>query len=273
VDPTGYRAAGNGYDGVLVTGAGNTIGGTRPADRVVVSGNARAGIEITGPQAKWNKVLGTYVGSDCTGFASVANGTGILITSGAQLNKVGDGTRAGRNVITGNYGDQLVIAGTGASANIVQGNFIGVDSSGEAGSLSGGSGVKLAAGATNNVIGGTALGTGNLIGGAGRRLTNGVAVGVGIELDDAGTTGNVVQGNWVGLDARGVSPISNMAGGILVRAAGNTVGGTGTARNVIADTVNSPGLGGWNTLLPPYWYVDTVRYLGHPELIGGSFRV
>jgi hypothetical protein len=100
-----------------------------------------------------------------------------------------------------------------------------------------------------------------------------VAVGVGIELDDYGTTGNVVQGNWVGLDARGVSPISNLAGGILVRAAGNTVGGTGTARNVVGDYVNSPGLGAWNNLLPRYWYVDTVRYLGHPELLGGSFRV
>ena len=273
MDATGYRAAGNGANGILVTGAGNTIGGTGVGARVVVGGNRLAGIDITGSQAAWNQVVGDYIGTDFTGFASVPNGTGILICSGAHLNTVGGPTRASRNVVAGNVGDQLCIAGTGASANVVQGNYLGVDSSGESGSLSGGSAVKLAAGATGNVIGGTALGTGNLISGAGHRLTNGVAVGVGIEIDDAGTTRNVIQGNWVGLDARGCAPITNQAGGILIKGAtGNTIGGTGTAQNVVGDPVNSPGLAASNRLLPAYWYVDTLRYLGHPELVGGSFR-
>ena len=273
MDNSGYRAAGNGANGILVTGTGNIIGGTGANDRVVVGGNHLAGIEITGAQAAGNRVVGDDVGTDFTGFASVANGTGILICSGARQNTVGGPTRAERNVVAGNVGDQLVIAGTGASRNIVQGNFLGVDSSGEAGSLSGGDALKLAAGATGNIIGGTALGTGNLISGAGHRLTNGVATGYGIEIDDAGTTGNVAQGNWVGLDARGCAQITNQGGGILIKGAtGNTVGGTGTAANIVGDAVNSLGLAGTNRLLPQSWYVDTLRFLGHPELVGGSFR-
>jgi CSLREA domain-containing protein len=274
VDSTGYRRAGNGGDGVLVTGAGNTLGGTREADRLVVGGNRLAGFDLAGSHAEWNIIAGDYVGTDRTGFASVANGTGILIRDGARWNRVGGTDRAARNVVSGNAGDQLWVTGPGTTGNVVQGNFLGVDSSGESGALSGGDAVRIDGGATGNTVGGSAIGAGNLIGGAGHLLTNGRAVGAGVEIAGAGTTGNVVQGNWVGLDARGLAPLTDLAGGVVVRGAtGNTIGGAGSAANVIADPVNAPGLAAGNHLLPGDWYFDSIRFLGHPEWRGGSFRL
>lgn len=273
VDPTGYRAAANGRDGILVTGGWNTIGGARPADRVVVGGNRWAGIDLSGSRATQNLIAGSYIGSDFTGFASVANGTGIVIQGGASQNKIGGTNRAYRNVITGNSSDQLLISGRGTTGNVVEGNFIGIDSTGRSGSLSGGDAVHIQAGASGNRIGGAAIGAGNLIGGAGR-LASGRSARAGVELEGAGTTRNVVQGNWIGLDNRGVAPLTNLGGGIIIRngASGNTVGGSGTAANVVGDRVNSPGLASGNHLLPANWYFDSIRYLGHPEWRGGSFR-
>ena len=43
-DARGYKAIGNQYDGVLLSGAGNTVGGTAAGDGNVISGNGRDGI-------------------------------------------------------------------------------------------------------------------------------------------------------------------------------------------------------------------------------------
>jgi hypothetical protein len=274
LDATGYRAAGNGGAGVLVTGARNMIGGSRPADKMVVSGNGGAGIDIAGERADRNAVAGCTVGLDMTGFASVPNATGVVIRGGADDNIIGGTDRAARNVVCGNVTDQVRISGWGTTGNVVQGNFIGIAASGESAAQQGGDAVRVEAGARYNRIGGTAMGAGNLIGGMGLWPSRGRTGGVGVCLTDAGTSGNVVQGNWVGLNARGVAPIADRHGGVVIRpgATGNTVGGTGTARNVIGDGGNSPGLAATNNILPPNWYFDTIRFLGRPDRHGGAFR-
>ena len=274
LDTTGYRTAGNGGAGVMITGARNAIGGTRPADKMVISGNTGAGIDVSGTRAVRNLIAGSTVGLDKTGFAAVPNGSGVVIRGGAGDTIVGGTDRTARNVISGNVTDQLRISGWGTTGNVVQGNYIGIAASGESAAQQGGDAVRIEAGARNNRVGGTAAGAGNLIGGMGLWPSRGRAGGVGVSLTDAGTTGNVVQGNWVGLNARGVAPISDRAGGVVVKAGatGNTVGGYGTARNVIGDGGNSAGLAATNNILPTNWYFDTLRYLGRPERHGGAFR-
>ncbi len=43
-DARGFKAIGNQYDGVLLSGADNTVGGTAAGDGNVISGNGRDGI-------------------------------------------------------------------------------------------------------------------------------------------------------------------------------------------------------------------------------------
>jgi hypothetical protein len=274
VDGSGFFARGNGGDGVKVTGSHNIIGGTTVAARNVISASGANGVELTGKSATDNTLAGNYIGTDAMGFAAMANKFGVVIQNAAVRNLIGGTTKAARNVIAGNLYDQVVLSGKGTSSNTVEGDYIGVGASGTSAPLSGRDGVRIQAGATNNKIGGDTAGTGNLIGGNGHKPIPGYPIGVGVTLTDAGTTGNVVAGNFIGLDAPGLGPLTNMAGGVIIKngATGNTIGGrTRTAWNVIADKVNSPGLAAMNKLLGPYWYIDSIQWRGHPEKLGASF--
>ena len=60
---------------------------------------------------------------------------------------------------------------------------------------------------TNTVIGGTAAGAGNVISGNG---------GEGVRIQDAGTTGTLVQGNKIGTNAAGTAAIPNTNAGVRI---------------------------------------------------------
>src|SRR5262249_3559989 len=129
-----------------------------------------------------------------------------------------------RNVISGNTGIGLWILGS-SSNNTVQGNFIGTNAAGTA-ALPNGYGLLIQV-ATNNTIGGTAPGAGNLISGN-------ASIGVVIVEN---STGNVVQGNLIGTDVTGTVAIGNASGGVAITgsASNNTIGGpVAGARNVIS---------------------------------------
>ena len=162
------------------------------------------------------------------------NGDGIYLDEGAYNNTIGGLTAAARNIIAGNvaYGVQF---GNYATANTVEGNYVGVDVTGSNALGNGYSGIEIASGSDSNVIGGTTAVARNVISG------NGVAYAIGgIDID--GGAKNVVQGNYIGTDAAGAAAIGNQGDGVLIEAAGsdNTVGGTGiTAQNVIAYNTNA----------------------------------
>ncbi len=220
LEPDGDTLAGNNTSNTLLQGgiriesAGNTIGGTTVADRNVISGNASAGIVINGAGATGNQVLGNYIGLDAGGALDRGNtgdGEGIEIEL-ADGNTIGGTSADARNVISGNASDGIEI--DGSDLNIIQGNYIGTDYTGSIAIPNDRDGIDINAnganGSTGNIIGGTAVGAGNLI--SGNTLN-------GIELRDelvAGSTtdnsilGNLIYGNGqLGIDLEPVGVTAN----------------------------------------------------------------
>jgi hypothetical protein len=110
--------------------------------------------------------------------------------------------------------------------NILEGNYIGTDATGV---LPLGNGIGVLISSSNNTIGGSAAGTGNVIAGN---------LGDGIFISDS--TANVLQGNKIGTDPSGTINLGNAGTGVhLLNASGNTIGGTPEgASNVIAYNSN-----------------------------------
>ncbi len=220
----GTAAQTNSAFGVYIYGASsNTIGGTTPSAANLVSGNGFAGINVVGAD---NLVEGNICGLDVSGNNPVANREGISLQNGATGNTIG-GTAAGAgNVCSGNYRDGVYISDASTTGNLVEGNIIGMNSSATSTNNVGNGidGVLLRAGARNNTLGGTATGAGNLIGG---NFDNGVH----IYATAGGTTGNLVEGCYIGTTPAnlmsGSADLGDRKRGIYIDgAANNTIGGT-----------------------------------------------
>jgi hypothetical protein len=226
-DVNGTADEGNDDDGVdIIGGANNIIGGNTAADRNIISGNTGEGVKIDGAGATGNQVIGNYIGTDVNGTAAIANsGDGIEITNGATGNTIGGTTVGHRNIISGNTGDGIYIAGAATTGNEIQGNYIGIDVNGTADLGNGNDGIELD-GAANNTIGGDTAGERNVISGN----------AYGIYIHEATATGNTIQGNYVGTAADGTSDLGNTNSGFYIEDTGsNTIGGvTSGEGNVIA---------------------------------------
>jgi len=187
------------------------------------------GIAVDGDN---NVVEGNFLGTNAAGDSGLGNGnSGIIVADGADNNRIGGTTPAQRNVISGNSGHGIQIGNAlyniGASGNRIIGNYIGVAPDGEAMLDNGYTGVAVFyTTSTNNQIGGTETGERNIIAGNGQH-------GVGLY---AGTSGNLVLGNYIGTNASGTAELPNTDVGVLIhQASNNTVGGTiAAARNIIA---------------------------------------
>ena len=124
-------AAGNGIGLEIIAGsASNVVGGTSVDKRNVISGNSESGIKISGAGATGNVVKGNFVGTDVTGASAVANAVGVFIDDTASGNTVGGTSAGARNVISGSPFSGVEIFGIGTSGNVVEGNYIGTDSTG-----------------------------------------------------------------------------------------------------------------------------------------------
>jgi len=248
-DVAGTGALPNGVTGITIAdGAQHNVVGTDgdgvadEAERNIVSSNGSlepgSGVEIFGSGTDHNVVAGNYIGTDVNGTSALPNiYDGVAIRYGAQFNRVGtdgDGVvdDAERNVISGN-GTAVWIGGTGADNNVVAGNFIGMDATGDD-PLPNTLGVVVEDGAANNRVGGTLPAQGNLISGN----DSGVAIGA----NGAPATGNLVQGNQIGGCLSTPACPGNTLYGILIEdGVSNVIGGTDPgAVNVI---VNNTGPG------------------------------
>jgi len=220
VDHTGTNAAPNALQGILIcAGASrNIIGGTN-----VLSGNSQYGLFITDSNTTGNVVLGNFIGTAANGTNALANRlSGVFIGNGASGNIIGGTNVLARNVLSGNsqYG---VIITSNTTANVVLGNYIGTDASGSYAVPNTIGGVFLAAGATGNLIGGVTTGARNVISGN----TNGPYYSYGVLAAGSGTSGNLIEGNYIGLGADGLTPVPNYYGVYFYGGAtNNTLGGT-----------------------------------------------
>jgi hypothetical protein len=176
------------------------VGGTHPADR-----NLFAGRSMTAIIATQATIQGNLFGTTKDGRAAQHLASAMEITS---LNQVGGAEPGARNVIVSDGGGFTIFSPEGFlpannGRNVLEGNFIGTDVTGTVALGSNTWGILLQA--DRNRIGGMSAGQGNVI--------SGNALG-GIKI--ASKT-NIIQGNFIGTQADGTSPLPNDYG-ILIQA-------------------------------------------------------
>ena len=161
-----------------------------------------------------NTIAGNFFGTDPTGTV-FAGGTQTVIRVGGTANVIGGAPPAARNVIVGGGGSNagaIMISGT---SNVMQGNYVGLDSSGTSALQppTATNGLELGPGgaAIGTMIGGKNTGEGNVIFGS----------HVGIRVDSA-VQGTIIQGNYIGTDATGTRRL----GGDIGITTGNAPTGT-----------------------------------------------
>lgn len=206
-DVSGRVGLGNPVGIAVAYASQTTIGGTAPGAGNLISGNGD-GVVINGADSITTQ--GNLIGTDVTGLNALGNGEGIIaFSSPGTLTLIGGIDPHARNLIGGNTSVDIDLRGPGGV--VIQGNVIGQ--------------VSLLDYSSNNIIGGTSPGAGNIIGSLG--------------LSGIGVQGNVVQGNMLGGVALDNGASNNLIGGTAA-GAGNTITVTmGYARGVYVG--NAPG--------------------------------
>jgi hypothetical protein len=197
-----------GASGLEVRTDGSTIKGLAITDFLIndpdMPDSVTPGLLIAGSD---NVVQGDYLGTHPVGTGGAGNGRGLWILSGSN-NLIGGTTPGARNVISGN-GFGVAAIDLGNSGDVFEGNYVGTDPTGTARM---GNGFGLYIGGSDNLVGGTEPGAGNLISGN----------GAGVEL--AGITGRV-EGNFIGTDPTGTRALPNGIGVEVIQGT-NLIGGT-----------------------------------------------
>ena len=204
-------AAPNGNDGLLIT----STGGDNIARTNVFSGNKKNGIQLTG-DASGVTIDPDIAGLTTNGGSPLPNGRdGVLISGTAHDNVVGGSRRSviPQNTFSGNRGYGLAIVAR-AHGNRVFGDFIGTRIGGMR---------RLGNRAGGVLIGGTARK--NLIGDVNSRPANLISGnnGNGVTLRQR-THGNRVVNNYIGLDRIG-RYLRNTGRAIVNRGSNNTIKG------------------------------------------------
>ena len=220
----------NGNNGmILYNGSGNLVGGTNAGARNVISGNTGSGVYLYTVNTTANFIQGNYIGTDISGSLALSNSADGITIAAAVANVVG-GTNAGAgNLISGNGTAGVGINGPGADRNLIQGNLIGCNAAGTAAVGNGYGGLSLTA-AASNLLGGFAAEARNIISG---NRQDGI-------LLSTNSIGNLIVGNYIGLNAAGTAAIGNLFNGISANGSGsNCIGGViASARNIITGNAN-----------------------------------
>jgi titin len=177
----------------LQAATASQIGGTLPGEGNLIAGGTSGVLLRTGSTAT---IQGNLIGTDVTGTLSLGIEHGVVGDPGSGPNTIG-GPGLARNVIVGSQRG-ISLSGSGG---VIQGNYIGTDITGTV-SLVGlfGGGIGVGSGA---IIGGPGPGEGNLISGG----QFGIFMG--------GSIANArIEGNLIGTQADGVTPLGNTFYGI-----------------------------------------------------------
>ena len=106
-------------------------------------------------------------------------------------------------IVSGFGGDGIDVSGNDV---LIQDNYIGTDSTG---TVADGNGYGISITSSNNTVGGTAAGDGNLI--SGNSVNN-----AGVLIQGSGATENVVEGNLIGTDRTGTTTLGQQADNIRI---------------------------------------------------------
>jgi hypothetical protein len=245
----------NGTDGIVTCGGSNLIGGTAATDGNIVAASGGDGISLVSDA---NVVEGNRVGTDAGGGTALGNkvdgigtrsnnitGTGFCqqsLNSGGNRNQIGGAVAGAGNLVSGNGVDGIDLVAS--NSGVIAGNRIGTNVNATAVVANAGHGVELGPlcdgssclGSTNNVIGGTTTGAGNVIAGNG---------GDGVHVDGGGGgITNAVQGNSIGTNAAGVLSMANHGAGVFVGngAVNDIVGGTSAGSGNLIAFNTGPGV-------------------------------
>jgi titin len=208
-DKSGTLPSGNKQDGILIRNgsSGNTVGGTATGAGNVISANLNDGIEIVNVGTSKNLIQGNLIGTNLNGAGSLGNKfDGVLIRTGATLNTVG-GTASGAGNVIGNGKNGIELVGLGTMNNLIQGNFIGVQSDGVTSLANSTEGIAVRDLAAQNTIGGIASAAGNviafsggngvLVGGYFNGSKNALLIGDDVASGESAGVGNAIEGNSI----------------------------------------------------------------------------
>jgi parallel beta-helix repeat protein len=210
----GLQIVGFPEDGIFVgePSSGTRIGGDRTQGAGPVgqgnrvSGNAKHGIQIWGKATADTVITGNLIGTDLTGTVAEGNGTGGIFVADATGTRIGGVTAGERNIISGNGGAGIEVSGT---RSLVIGNYVGTDVTGTH-AVSNGGGIGLTG--PENQVGGSSPPERNVL--SGNRMH-------GIGFISERSYGNIVAGNYIGVDASGTRLLSNQDHGVSIEMGAN----------------------------------------------------
>jgi CSLREA domain-containing protein len=214
---------------LTITGGSSTVRG------LVINRSGGVGLRLVGPNGG-NTVTANFIGTDFTGKLAAGNaGSGLEIlnspnnTIGGSVGTTPGGACTGDcNLISGNNAINVAglwIHGAGSTGNVVEGNFVGTDDTGQS-RIVNDFGIFVGPDGTSNRIGGTTPAARNVISGANW---------YGVYLLQ-GANDNIVQGNYIGTSSTGMALVLNRYSGVYIeQSTGNLIGGTAPgAGNVIS---------------------------------------
>jgi CSLREA domain-containing protein len=185
--------------GLTVSGL-EVVGGNTTIRGLIINRFDGSGIRLV--TSSDNVVTGNFIGTDVSGLIDLGNDfSGVRIGGSSGQNQIGGTAPADRNLISANELGGVFISSSGD--NVVQGNLIGTDktASGALGNT-GAASVWITTSASDNTIGGTEAGAGNVI-------ANGKSNAVGVMVFNG--SGNAILGNSIfnharlGIDLEGTS--------------------------------------------------------------------
>lgn len=203
------------------------IGTTAAADRNIISGNSQ-GITLL-DASNGTTIRGNYVGVGADGSTNLGNKDGAIGINGAVSSGmiIGGSASGSTNIISGAFDGGFGLAvNNGASTMTIEGNYIGLNATGNAIILNILCGLFLADVSDSTIIN-------NVISGSG-------AFGGMVIIGNGGSSGNIIQGNKIGTDKDGNSFSGSGNGtGITIgwNSFDNLIGGTGVGEgNIIANS-------------------------------------
>ena len=212
-DP-GYNAASGGYISIQPTAELDTI-----TDPITLDGYTQTGASAS--TTRFPSGFNTVLKIELNGSAIAGSGSDALIIT------AGNSTVRGLaiNTFTGSGANGIYLQTNGN--NVISGNFIGTDVGGTLNQGIATYGIRIDGG-SNNVIGGSTAGEGNII-------SNNSSAALIMQVS---TSATIVQGNFIGTDISGSLNLGNQIGINISSTSDHLIGGTAPGEgNIIAYSV------------------------------------